>query len=76
MRDSCYSNNLDIDYSNGDFAIPGSVIIPLINSGGVISKAGFMTSISSGAVYGEGYTGVKLTEESEKILFHVMEKAN
>ena len=40
-----------IEPSNGALAIPFSVIIPDINSGGVISNAGFMTLISSGAVY-------------------------
>ena len=39
-----------MDSSNGGFATPFSVIIPEINSGGVISKAGLITSMSSGAV--------------------------
>jgi len=40
-----------IDCSNGGFAIPFSVIIPEISSGGVISKAGLITFIPSGAVF-------------------------
>ena len=40
-----------MDSSNGGFATPFSVIIPEINSGGVISKAGLITSISSGAAF-------------------------
>ena len=40
-----------MDSSNGAFAIPFSVIIPAINSGGVISNAGLMTFIPSGAVF-------------------------
>ena len=39
-----------MDSSYGAFATPFSVIIPLINSGGVISKAGLITSMPSGAV--------------------------
>ena len=40
-----------MDSSNGGFATPFSVIIPEISSGGVISKAGLITSIPSGAVF-------------------------
>ena len=40
-----------IDSSYGAVATPFSVIIPEINSGGVISNAGLITPISSGAVY-------------------------
>ena len=40
-----------IDCSYGGFATPFSVIIPEISSGGVISKAGLITSIPSGAVF-------------------------
>jgi len=39
-----------IESSYGGFTMPFSVIIPEISSGGVISKAGLMTSIPSGAV--------------------------
>jgi hypothetical protein len=42
-------NNFGMDFSYGAVATPFSVIIPAINSGGVISNAGFMTLISSGA---------------------------
>jgi len=40
-----------MESSNDGFAIPFSVIIPEINSGGVMSNAGFMTLIPSGAVF-------------------------
>ena len=40
-----------IDFSNGGFAMPFSVIIPEISSGGVMSKAGLITLIPSGAVF-------------------------
>jgi hypothetical protein len=40
-----------MDSSKGAFATPFSVIIPVISSGGVISNAGLMTLISSGAVF-------------------------
>ena len=40
-----------MDSSNGSVATPFSVIIPAINSGGVISNAGFITPMSSGAVF-------------------------
>jgi len=40
-----------IDSPNGALAIPFSVIMPEINSGGVISNAGFITLIPSGAVF-------------------------
>ena len=40
-----------MDSSKGGFAIPFSVIIPEINSGGVISNAGLITLIPSGAVF-------------------------
>ena len=40
-----------IDFLNGGFAMPFSVIIPEISSGGVMSKAGLITLIPSGAVF-------------------------
>jgi len=45
------SNNFLIDVSNGGSATPASVMMPDMSSGGVISKAGFITLMSSGAVF-------------------------
>ena len=40
-----------MDSLNGILAIPFSVMIPEISSGGVISNAGLITLIPSGAVF-------------------------